>query len=267
VGSNPTPRASLRVLSQNNKSERAKNALAENNLPEAIINTALKLDIRSCNDHNLENECLHDKINSITENCSKSYFRKILTNLATANPKNASVICDYLTSEETEFNIKASTKQGKIKTLVWLSNHFDDKVHFKEMSKEHLLSYLNKGKKSFEQDKSQRWIGTYNGRQMILLKFFKWMCNSNEPPSERRETPTCMAGIKQLRRQDKVRYKPSDMWYPKEHTIFLKYCPSIIRSGFVLRNYSYFFTYLVILSSDRLQIQLKDRLPSVFLET
>ena len=56
---------------------------------------------------------------------------------------------------------------------------FHDKVHFKEMSKEHILSYLNKGKKTFEQDKSQKWIGTYNGRQMILLKLLNEKNSTN----------------------------------------------------------------------------------------
>jgi len=82
-------------------------------------------------------------------------------------------------AEETENNIKRSTKEGKLKTLVWSSNHFKDRLTFREMSKEDILKYLQKDK----HDKSYRWAGTYNGRQMILLKFFKWLYSSNESDS------------------------------------------------------------------------------------
>lgn len=68
------------------------------------------------------------------------------------------------------------------------------------MSKQDILSYLKKDKGVFGGDKSQNWIGTYNGRQMILLKFFKWLYCSNEPDSRLRKTPECMSGIKQLRK-------------------------------------------------------------------
>jgi hypothetical protein len=34
--------------------------------------------------------------------------------------------CYYIMTEQTEINIKDSTKDSKIKVLVWLSNHFDD---------------------------------------------------------------------------------------------------------------------------------------------
>jgi integrase len=176
--------------------------------------------------HNILDKTLDEKINSVTSTCSKAYFTQILQRLAAINSANANTICEYIISEQDQHNIKNSTKEGKIKTLVWLSNFFDDKINFKRMSRENILHYLNSGKKSLEQDKAQRWIGSYNNRQMILLKFFKWLYNPNEVDTRQRETPKCMHGIKQLRRQDKTAYKPSDMWYPKESSIFLIYCPS-----------------------------------------
>jgi hypothetical protein len=156
---------------------------------------------------------LHDKINSITNTCSKAYFNKILKSLAIVNPSNANIICEYIIAEQEQLNIKNSTKEGKIKTLVWLSNFFNNKITFRQLSKQNILQYLNNGRKSIEQDKAQRWIGSYNNRQMILLKFFRFLYNTGENDSESRKTPKCMQGIKQLRRLDKIRYKPSDMWY------------------------------------------------------
>jgi hypothetical protein len=222
VGSNPTPRAYLRVLYQNNKSKGTKKFISRDSLHETKRDVTLITDTSNSNAEKLDNRGIYNKIDAITKNCSKNYFRKALYRLAKKSPINAVTICDYLISEEMELNIKQSTKEGKLKTLVWLSNYFQDKLTFRQMSKEDILSYLKKNKG----DKSHHWIGTYNGRQMILLKFFKWLHSSKESDSRLRKTPECMTGIKQLPKKDWVNYKPSDMWYSKEISIFLKYCPS-----------------------------------------
>ena len=142
------------------------------------------------------------------------------------NRENAIIICDYIRAEEIEINIKDSTKECKIKVLSWLSNYFQDKKSFKQMTKNDVLDYLNKLRKSGAGDPSQKWIGSYNGRQIILNKFFRWLYNPDEPDSGKRITPACMHGIKRLPRKQKTSYKPSDIWEPIEHAIFLRYCPS-----------------------------------------
>lgn len=95
------------------------------------------------------------------------------------------------------------------------------------MTKQDILDYLNSLRKSTIDDSTQRWIGSYNGRQMILSKFFRWLYNPEEPDQRNRLSPQCMKGIKQLPRKEKTPYKPSDLWESREHAIFLKYCPSI----------------------------------------
>jgi hypothetical protein len=67
---------------------------------------------------------LSRKIAYITQYNSKPYFRNALMKMSEINPENAGIICDYIIAEQTEMNIKESTKEGKIKVLVWLSNHF-----------------------------------------------------------------------------------------------------------------------------------------------
>ena len=63
--------------------------------------------------------------------------------LSKKNLENANIICDYIIAEQTEINIKDSTKEGKIKILVWLSNHFQDKKTYRHMTKHDVLEYLN----------------------------------------------------------------------------------------------------------------------------
>ena len=146
VGSNPTPRAYLVVLSQNNKREKAKNS----NCKGHLLQQPLKISrLNKTKDdtvvRNITNRTLNDKINSITNTCSESYFNKILQRLAGMNSTNAYIICKYIISEQDQLNIKNSTKEGKIKTLVWLSNFFEDKINFKQMSKENIFHYLTNG--------------------------------------------------------------------------------------------------------------------------
>lgn len=166
---------------------------------------------------------LERSIDSITKSLSRPYFNKILKDLTKTNIDNAKTIVDYIIAEQTELNIKDSTKEGKIKVLVWLSNFVGTKL-FKEMEKRDIISYLNSLRKSTVEDPSNKWIGTYNGRQIILLKFFRWLYYPNEDVRNR-PTPACMQGIRKLPRKEKTSYKPSDIWEAREHAIFLKYCP------------------------------------------
>ncbi|HYF99309.1 MAG TPA: hypothetical protein VD815_04400 [Candidatus Saccharimonadales bacterium] len=126
MGSNPTPRAYLGELCDNFNSfrkvinDRTTN-LAHGNIPSF---DGQQQDI----DYSITK-----RIDSLTKSCTKQYFNKILKNLANANISNANTICDYIISEETEINIKNSTKEGKIKVLVWLSNYHEDIKLFKEL--------------------------------------------------------------------------------------------------------------------------------------
>ncbi|MGN6709752.1 MAG: hypothetical protein ACTHKF_10435, partial [Candidatus Nitrosocosmicus sp.] len=63
---------------------------------------------------------LANDLDLITKSLSRPYFNSALKKLAKDNPNNAQIICDYIITEQTEFNIKESTKEGKIKVLVWL---------------------------------------------------------------------------------------------------------------------------------------------------
>lgn len=94
------------------------------------------------------------------------------------------------------------------------------------MTKQDIINYLNNLRKSESLDPTHRWIGSYNARQMIFLKFFRWLYNKDEADVRKRITPPCMQGIKRLPRKEKSPYKPSDLWTEEEHLLFLKYCPS-----------------------------------------
>jgi predicted RNA-binding protein with EMAP domain len=84
-------------------------------------------------------EELNAKIDCITQFASKAYFNNALKKLARDQIENATTICDYIIAEQTEINIKQSTKEGKIKILIWLSNFHSGKS-FAEMTKVDILN-------------------------------------------------------------------------------------------------------------------------------
>ncbi|HKU83645.1 MAG TPA: hypothetical protein VJP58_06355 [Candidatus Nitrosocosmicus sp.] len=119
MGSNPTPRAYLGDLYNNFISHRKANNDRTTNLAH--------LRCLSYNEKCDKESQVFKRIDSLTRSCTKQYFNSILTKLARENIENANTICDYIMAEETEINIKNSTKEGVTKVLVWLSNYHNNK--------------------------------------------------------------------------------------------------------------------------------------------
>ncbi len=165
------------------------------------------------------------KVLTVTHSCSKPYFRKALERMIEENPENCNYICNYILAEQCEINLKDSTKEGKIKVLIWLSTFLGGKL-FHHATKQDILSYLDSLRRPLSEDPSRKWIGSYNSRQMILNKFFRWLYNPDEFDQKMRITPPCMTGVRKLPRGQSSPYKPSDLWDSREHSIFLRYCPS-----------------------------------------
>lgn len=92
------------------------------------------------------------------------------------------------------------------------------------MTKQDILDYLNSLKKTVSDDPKQKSINTYNGRQMVFLKFFRWLYSPDEPDHRKRLTPPCMMGVKGLPSKEKSSYGPEDIWRQEDHALFLKYC-------------------------------------------
>ena len=64
------------------------------------------------------------------------------------------------------------------------------------------------------------WIN-YNGRQIILNKFFRWLYNPDEPDHKNRNS--CMyARDKTIPRKEKTSYKSADIWESREHAIIFE---------------------------------------------
>jgi integrase len=214
VGSSPTPGA-LVVDSYEDL----------NNLKKDKSNDSLQNSLQSRDNISEQKKERINKLVIAICKYQRSFIRKSLDKLLEISPANTEIICKYIIAEQNEINIKESTKEGKIKVLIDLVKILDFK-DLLDITKDDIFSYLNRFRKSEDDDPDHRWIGTWNNRHIVLLKFFRWLYDQGNSDIKNRKYPDCMRGIKRLGRKEVSRYKPSDLWTSTECEVFLKYCPS-----------------------------------------
>lgn len=140
------------------------------------------------------------------------------------SPENALKIAEYILAMKTESNLSDAYRSTTIQTLSILSR-FTKNKSFLDMTREEVLFYLDNIRKPKMLDPLHKWIGTYNLKRTMLLKFFKWLYYPNVTPKNKK-IPTVMENIPMLKRREQSIYKPTDLWTVEDDLIFLKYCPN-----------------------------------------
>lgn len=125
---------------------------------------------------------------------------------------------------KTETNLSDTYRTTIIQTLSLLSR-FSKNKSFAYMTRDEILVYLHSIRKPDMLDPLHKWIGTYNLKRTILLRFFKWLYYSNEEP-KKRKIPAVIENIPMLKRREQSVYKPTDLWTLEDDLLFLKYCPN-----------------------------------------
>ncbi|MFL6366904.1 MAG: hypothetical protein ACJ719_17075, partial [Nitrososphaeraceae archaeon] len=74
-----------------------------------------------------------------------------------------------------EVNPRLSYKKYTIQFLSELSRAVGLGKKFIDMIRDDVLSYLDKCRKTENEDPLHKWIGSYNIRLVILSRFFKWL--------------------------------------------------------------------------------------------
>ena len=90
---------------------------------------------------------------------------------------------------------------------------------------EDVLLYLDSLRRPEASDTLHKWIGTYNLKRSIIVKFFKWLYYSDIEPTKR-PRPKVVENIARLKRKELSIYKPTDLWSQDDDLLFLKYCPN-----------------------------------------
>jgi integrase len=151
----------------------------------------------------------------------KPACKKILKRVSKTN---AAIIADYIFSMQTEMNPSNDYKKAIIMLLCKYSQFHKDKT-FKHMTRQDLISFLDRFRKPETVDPLHKWIGTYNLYGIYLLRFFKWLYHPDVEPNKRAKPPV-VENIPQLKRKEQSIYKPSDLWSQEDDLLFLRYCPS-----------------------------------------
>jgi hypothetical protein len=152
------------------------------------------------------------------------YVSMQIRDLFHLSPENALNLLNFILTQKAEINISDTYKLNMISTLVLLSNSLNHKS-FRDMKLDDVLVYLDSLRKDDASDPLHKWIGSYNVKRQRLITFFRWLYNSDKPPSAR-QTPEFMIRIPILKRKEQSIYKPTDLWTNEDDILFLKYCPS-----------------------------------------
>jgi integrase len=171
----------------------------------------------------LRNKDQADLIESISRNTNalpRSTYKQLTQRLS---PENAVIIIEFIECQKTESNFSDTYKNLVIKSLITIVKYFTNK-NFKQLTRVNIIDYLDSLRKPEEADPEHKWIGTYNLRRVIFLKFFKWLHNPTGEP-KKRKTPEVMRDIPMLKRKEQSIYKPDDLWTQDDDRLFFKYCP------------------------------------------
>ena len=174
---------------------------------------------------------LERKITLVTEDLATNrYCEAVLKDRNRLSKENALTICEYLIAMKREVNPRLSYKKNTIQFLYELSKAVGIGKKFIDMTRGDILCYLDKCRKLENEDPLHKWIGSYNAKLVVLSRFFKWLYYPNVEDANRRSElsalerkPDCIMGIKQLKRKEISRYKPSDLWTQEDDLVFLKW--------------------------------------------
>ena len=178
----------------------------------------------------INDEILERRITLATECFTRKFPELVLRDRNRLSKENAMTVCEYIIAMKREINPRYNYVRYTIQFLSELSRAVGINKKFIDMTRDDLLSYLDKSRKPENEDPLHKWIGSYNIRCVILFRFFKWLYYPNiTNPKKRSELssqegkPECIIGIPQLRRKEISCYKPSDLWTQEDDLLFLKW--------------------------------------------
>ena len=93
--------------------------------------------------------------------------------------ENALAVADYIIAMKREINPRLNYIKSTIQFLSELSRAIGVEKHFVDMTRDDILFYLDKCRKPEDEDPLHKWIGSYNLKRIILIRYFKWLYHPN----------------------------------------------------------------------------------------
>jgi hypothetical protein len=129
------------------------------------------------------------------------YYSNLLHKVSLSNKENVLTIISYINAMRTEVNLSDNYRMDLIRLLSTFSNYFQNKLSFKQITRDNLLAFLDSFRKPESVDPLHKWIGTYNINRIHLTRFFKWLYSPDIEPSKRPK-PSVIDNIAQLKRKE-----------------------------------------------------------------
>jgi integrase len=174
-------------------------------------------------------DLLQRKIVLATEGFTTKFCELVLKDGNRLSKENALVVAEYIIAMKREVNPRQNYIRCTIQFLSELSR-ITNQRNFKDMTDNDIFHYLDSSRKPESQDPFHKWIGSYNTKRIIIIRFFKWLYYQGiDSPKRRNELsrierkPECIMDIPQLKRKEKSCYKPTDLWTQEDDILFLKW--------------------------------------------
>src|SRR6266487_4547945 len=171
---------------------------------------------------------LDRKITLATEGFTTKFCELTLKDRKKLSKENALVVAEYIIAMKREINPRLSYLRYTIQFLSELAR--TNSTQYKDMSDQDIYRYLDSNRKPDSQDSLHKWIGSYNIKRIVLIRFFKWLYYPDiANPDKRNELskserkPVCIMDIPKLKRKEISCYKPSDLWTQEDDLLFLKW--------------------------------------------
>jgi hypothetical protein len=111
-----------------------------------------------------------------------SYIHRDLTE--NVSPRNALTVAEYILEMKTENNLSDNSRAATIELLSILSKFHNNKS-FLLITRDDIIDYLDSLRKPDVSDPLHKWIGSYNIRRTMLLRFFKRLHYPGDTPKAR----------------------------------------------------------------------------------
>ena len=129
---------------------------------------------------------------------------------------------------ENEQDNSARNWLNYFKVLTLFSDHIGTKKQLQDVTRDDVLAFLDKRKKSIDVDPEKKWIVTWNHYLNRLIGFYRWMHNHTKSiDMEDWDTPEPLCSIKRKKNKRISRYSPNDVWSIDELLLAVKYCNNI----------------------------------------
>jgi hypothetical protein len=119
----------------------------------------------------------------MTSNLPRFVYKQLTQQISR---ENAATILKFIECQKTETNLSDNYKTVVIIILIKLVRYKNK--NFKQLTRVNIINYLDSLRKSEEADPEHKWIGTYNLRRVVFLKFFKWLYNPIGEPKKKKDS-------------------------------------------------------------------------------